>query len=127
MDGYRILNVRLGEAAKRAVGSGTNQLPDMALFASSIATNGYAKLPSGLMIQWGWFGINSTNGVVGNLSITLPVAFPINYLMVNAMFSTQDPSTRFVGFNSAQSSRSVINFTYVTPTTNSIFWIVLGY
>ncbi|HCR0303895.1 hypothetical protein KGY91_08230 [Enterobacter hormaechei] len=99
----------------------------MALFASSIATNGYAKLPSGLMIQWGWFGINSTNGVVGNLSITLPVAFPTNYLMVNAMFSTQDPSTRFVGFNSAQSSRSVINFTYVTPTTNSIFWIVLGY
>lgn len=119
--------LRLGEAAKRAVGSGTYQLPDMALFASSIATNGYAKLPSGLMIQWGWFGINSTNGVVGNLSITLPVAFPTNYLMVNAMFSTQDPSTRFVGFNSAQSSRSVINFTYVTPTTNSIFWIVLGY
>lgn len=119
--------LRLGEAAKRAVGSGANQLPDMALFASGIATNGYAKLPSGLMIQWGWFGINSTNGAVGNLSISLPVAFPTNYLMVNAMFSTQDPSTRFVGFNSAQSSRSVINFTYVTPTTNSIFWNVLGY
>ncbi|EOI3375024.1 phage tail protein [Enterobacter hormaechei] len=119
--------LRLGEAAKRTVGSGANQLPDMAYFASSISGNGYAKLPSGLIIQWGSFAVTTTNGVVNSLSVTLPVAFPASILMVNAMFSTQDPSTRFVGFDTAKSSRGVINFTYVTPTTNTIYWIVLGY
>ncbi|WP_410679443.1 MULTISPECIES: gp53-like domain-containing protein, partial [Enterobacteriaceae] len=118
---------RLGEAAKRTVGNSANQLPDMAYFANSIAGNGYAKLPSGLIIQWGSFAVTTTNGVVNSLSVTLPVAFPSSLLMVNAMFSTQDPSTRFVGFDTAKSSRGVINFTYVTPTTNTIYWIVLGY
>ncbi|HHA1470858.1 TPA: hypothetical protein ACOEAJ_001996 [Enterobacter kobei] len=120
-------NLRLGEAAKRTVGNGANQLPDMAYFANSIAGNGYAKLPSGLIIQWGSFAVTTTNGVVNSLSVTLPVAFPASILMVNAMFSTQDPSTRFVGFDTAKSSRGVINFTYVTPTTNTIYWVVLGY
>ncbi|MCY0775013.1 phage tail protein [Enterobacter cloacae complex sp. 2022EL-00788] len=119
--------LRLGEAAKRTVGNSANQLPDMAYFANSIAGNGYAKLPSGLIIQWGSFAVTTTNGVVNSLSVTLPVAFPSSLLIVNAMFSTQDPSTRFVGFDTAKSSRGVINFTYVTPTTNTIYWIVLGY
>ncbi|MBM3059970.1 phage tail protein [Citrobacter braakii] len=119
--------LRLGEAAKRAVGNGANQLPDMSYFANSIAGNGYAKLPSGLIIQWGSFAVTTTNGVVNSLAVTLPIAFPAALLMVNAMFSTQDPSTRFVGFDTAKSSRGVINFTYVTPTTNTIYWIVLGY
>ncbi|MGT1946606.1 phage tail protein, partial [Enterobacter hormaechei subsp. xiangfangensis] len=30
----------MGEAAKRTVGNGANQLPDMAYFANSIAGNG---------------------------------------------------------------------------------------
>ncbi|MGX5095448.1 hypothetical protein [Enterobacter hormaechei] len=50
--------LRLGEAAKRTVGNSANQLPDMAYFANSIAGNGYAKLPSGLIIQWGRFFIH---------------------------------------------------------------------
>ncbi|WBT22664.1 hypothetical protein [Enterobacter hormaechei] len=113
----------MGEAAKRTVGSGANQLPDMAYFASSISGNGYSKLPSGLIIQWGSFAVTTNYGVVNSLSVTLPVVFPASILMVNAMFSTQDPSTRFVGFDTAKSSRGVINFTYVTPTTNTIYWI----
>ncbi|MGX7885607.1 phage tail protein [Enterobacter hormaechei] len=119
--------IRLGEAAKRDVGNGVNQLPDMAFFANNIAANGYAKLPSGLLIQWGSFAVTTTNGAINSLSVTLPIAFPVSLLMVNAMFSTQDPSTRFVGFDTAKSSRGVINFTYITPTTNTIYWIALGY
>lgn len=91
-----------------------------------MATNGYSKLPGGLIIQWGWFAVNTTNGVVSNKNVDLPVALPTALLSVIAMFSTQDPSVRYVGFNTALNSRTQVNFTYVTPTSNSIFFIVVG-
>ncbi|MBS8950975.1 hypothetical protein KEQ75_15810, partial [Escherichia coli] len=46
-------NVGLGEAAKRNVGTGANQIPDMGSFMLSASVPGYQKLPSGLIIQWG--------------------------------------------------------------------------
>lgn len=42
----------LGNAAKRTVGSGVNQIPDMSLFSSSLGGNGWTKLPNGLIFQW---------------------------------------------------------------------------
>ncbi|MED0513800.1 phage tail protein, partial [Escherichia coli] len=35
---YIFINVGLGEAAKRNVGNGQNQIPDMAAFASSLSS-----------------------------------------------------------------------------------------
>ncbi|HHX8240140.1 TPA: gp53-like domain-containing protein [Enterobacter asburiae] len=92
-----------------------------------MTTNGYSKLPGGLIIQWGWFAVDATNGMVSNKNVNLPITLPTGLLSVIAMFSTQDPSTRHVGFNTALTSRSQVNFTYVTTTTNSIFYIVIGY
>lgn len=46
-------NLGLGEAAKRNVGTGSGQIPDMSSFASALSSSGYQKLPSGLIIQWG--------------------------------------------------------------------------
>jgi len=43
-------------------------------FTSSLAANGYQKLPSGLIIQWGWFV--SPDDTVN--TVTFPIAFP-NY------------------------------------------------
>ncbi|MGV4115190.1 phage tail protein, partial [Citrobacter freundii] len=43
-----IRNVQLGEAAKRDVGSGAGQVPDMISFQSG---GGWFKLPSGYVIQ----------------------------------------------------------------------------
>ena len=43
-------------------------------FGSSMAANGYQKLPSGLIIQWGTTATN-TSGVA---NVTLPIAFPSN-------------------------------------------------
>ncbi|MDN0366992.1 phage tail protein, partial [Escherichia coli] len=40
----------LGEAAKRNVGTGANQIPDMGSFMLSASVPGYQKLPSGLII-----------------------------------------------------------------------------
>ncbi|EFK44075.1 hypothetical protein HMPREF9346_04399 [Escherichia coli MS 119-7] len=47
------INVGLGEAAKRNVGTGENQVPDMNSFGNSLTANGYQKLPGGIIIQWG--------------------------------------------------------------------------
>lgn len=50
------INVGLGEAAKRNVGTGTNQIPDMGSFTLSVSGTGYQKLPSGFILQWGSIG-----------------------------------------------------------------------
>jgi len=46
------------------------------LFSSSLASNGYQKLPSGLIIQWGG-GTTSASGVV---AVTYPITFPTGAL-----------------------------------------------
>jgi hypothetical protein len=57
-----------------AVG-GSAQLKYAAAFGSLFSANGYQKLPSGLIIQWGSYqcAINSTS------TLALPVAFPNNF------------------------------------------------
>ncbi|EQA2192075.1 gp53-like domain-containing protein [Escherichia coli] len=48
-----LTNLGLKEAAKRDVGTGANQLPDMSSFQSILSTSGYQRLPGGIIIQWG--------------------------------------------------------------------------
>lgn len=62
----------LGGAAKRDVGTGNNQLPDMSSFATSLSGNGWQKLPGGLIIQWAQVLSNSG----GFAPWTYPIAFP---------------------------------------------------
>lgn len=68
----------MGDAAKRSVGTGVNQIPDMSSFISSFAQNGYFKLPGKLIIQWG--------EVTGSTTATVPANFPIPF--PNALMST---------------------------------------
>ncbi len=115
------------EAAKRDVGNGANQLPDMSNFAGSLGFNGYQKFPTGLIIQWGVFNVNGTSGAVGSTEITFPIAFPAAFRHVGALMSTNDPSQRFTGFDIANTTTTKARFTYVTPTANSIYWMAIGY
>lgn len=119
--------LRLGEAAKRGIGNGANQLPDMSNFAGSLSFNGYQKLPTGLIIQWGALNVNSTSGAVGTTDITFPIAFPTAFRHLSALMSTNDPSMRFTGFDIANTTTTKARFTYVTPTSNSIYWMAIGY
>lgn len=66
-----ITALSLGTASQRAVGIGANQIPDMNSFGSSLITNGYYKLPGGLIVQW----FTAT----GSTSATVPVNFPIPF------------------------------------------------
>lgn len=61
----------LKSAAQRDVGAGANQIPDMNSFTSSLASPGWQKLPSGLIIQWGTLNPSST----GEVNLQFPIAF----------------------------------------------------
>ncbi|WP_431021689.1 gp53-like domain-containing protein [Enterobacter hormaechei] len=49
----------------------------MSNFAGSLGFNGYQKLPTGLIIQWGALNVNGTSGAVGTTDVSFPIAFPI--------------------------------------------------
>ncbi|WP_445080351.1 gp53-like domain-containing protein, partial [Escherichia coli] len=54
-------------------------------------------------------------------------AFPAACRSVNALISTNDPSARSVGFDIGSTNRTKIRFTYTSATTNSIYWMAVGY
>lgn len=120
-------NLGLGSASKKDVGIGTNQIPDMTSFAKLFANNGYQKLPGGLIIQWGAVSVASTGGVSANTNVSFPIAFPSAPKSVTAIIQTSDPSQRFVGFDGANTTATTLRLTYVTNTTNAIYWTAMGY
>ncbi|EJH0757346.1 phage tail protein [Escherichia coli] len=103
------INVGLGEAAKRNVGSGQNQIPDMAAFASSLSSTGFQKLPSGLIIQWGIVSGAS------NYTVTYPVTFPNRSLALLAV-----PHTTSVAGISA------MGIANCSDISKSQFYIIVG-
>ncbi|HCP4471787.1 TPA: hypothetical protein ODO36_001724 [Escherichia coli] len=72
-------NLGLGEAAKRNVGTGANQIPDMGSFTLSVSGTGYQKLPSGFILQWGSIG---AQGIAQDVVTHFPIAFPNRCLRV---------------------------------------------
>ncbi|WP_089567718.1 gp53-like domain-containing protein [Escherichia coli] len=72
-------NLGLGEAAKRNVGTGANQIPDMGGFTLSVSGTGYQKLPSGFILQWGSIGVPD---IAQDVVTHFPIAFPNRCLRV---------------------------------------------
>ncbi|ELT7781782.1 hypothetical protein ACK3HF_18500 [Enterobacter kobei] len=62
-------NLGLKEAAKRDVGTGAGQIPDMSSFTNA---SGWQKLPGGKILQWGKAGFP-----VGQTQVSVP--FPISF------------------------------------------------
>ncbi|EME3716547.1 hypothetical protein VYM01_000389, partial [Escherichia coli] len=62
-------NLGLGEAAKRNVDTGDNQIPDMGAFASG---SGWFRLPGGYIVQFGTFSGNTTRFISGHFPIPFP-------------------------------------------------------
>ena len=120
-----LANLGLKTAAQRDVGTSANQIPDMSAFASLLTTNGYQKLPSGLIIQWGSVNIPTTG--LGSIDVTYPIAYPASFLGVWGTYVTSDPSTRFVGIDGGASTNIKVRLTYNSPTLNTIRWIGIGF
>ncbi|HCS4955924.1 TPA: phage tail protein [Escherichia coli] len=73
------LNVGLGDAAKKNVGTGSGQIPDMSSFGNQRADSGYQYLPGGLILQW---AITKTK--TSPETVSFPIAFPNRALCVVA-------------------------------------------
>ena len=85
-------NLGLGEAAKRGVGAGEGQVPDMAFFTGVKAESSYTKLPSGIIVQWGTVVIPASKFGAASQSWSqaervlgkFPIAFPERAVSIQA-------------------------------------------
>ncbi|HGC1456247.1 TPA: hypothetical protein ACIX2Y_002929 [Escherichia coli] len=102
-------NLGLGEAAKRNVGTGTNQIPDMSSFTSG---NGWCRYPDGTIFQRGV----SVAGAIGSPTfINFPIAFT-NYSTVQIV----------VSYDNAESSVNSIPSFAATPVSTGLGFSLMG-
>ncbi|CNH65442.1 tail fiber protein [Yersinia intermedia] len=96
-----LANLDLGDAAKRTVGAGTNQIPDMNSFTSGTVgtpgSTGYGvwfKLPSGVYIQYGLISGNTSGPVTASFPIPFPTSNSAVFVgcknTVNSAFASGD-------------------------------------
>ena len=94
-------------------------------FAASIASNGYQKLPSGLIMQWGLAASENT--------ITFPIAFPSAALSISSVASvTYDGFQRSnyvttVGKTGFFLGGVIQGASTPNPASFSSYWIAFGY
>ncbi|WP_244744918.1 gp53-like domain-containing protein [Paraburkholderia terricola] len=96
-------------------------------FSQSLANNGYAKLPSGLIVQWG----TSTIATQSMQTVTLPVAYPNAFILAagnTGTVITPNAASISLGFqgNGSKTSFNVIAGTASSGSTG-ISWISIGY
>lgn len=130
-----VKNLGLKTAAQRDVGTGTNQIPDMSYFTASLATNGWAKLPNGLIIQQG-VGGPLTPAVPDNV-INFNISFPNRCLFItehdigNSAKRTMIQigyvtSTAFSGYNLGVLDRTIPSGLQ-PPISATVQWFAIGY
>ncbi|OLF55402.1 phage tail protein [Pseudomonas chlororaphis] len=102
--------------------SGSETLRSSPLFAASMATSGYQKLPSGLILQWGTFSVVASST---DQTITLPIAFPVTFHSVVAT-SDYTPNSGVVGTVAATLSGSLASFIIRCSYGTSTRWFALG-
>ncbi|HBB1361304.1 phage tail protein [Escherichia coli] len=99
----------LGEAAKRNVGTGTNQIPDMSSFTSG---NGWCRYPDGTIFQRGV----SVAGAIGSPTfINFPIAFT-DYSTVQIV----------VSYDNAGSAVNSIPSFAATPVSTGLGFSLMG-
>lgn len=103
---------------------GTATLQHSYSFAKSLSTNGYQKLPSGLIIQWGSATVNDSEG---GANVTLPIAFPNAMLTCGAICSTDNSAMSFT-----PGTLSTIYFGGIVSGVNlskgaTFRWFAIGY
>ncbi|HEV7369104.1 pyocin knob domain-containing protein, partial [Arenibaculum sp.] len=87
--------------------------------ANSLQTGtGYQRLPSGLILQWGF-----TTNLSPSANVTFPIAFPSNIRCV-----TLGPVTSDLSIVTAANSMSLSGFTIVTNKvgTHNCYWFAIG-
>jgi len=124
-------NLGLGEAAKRDVGTGENQVPDMSSFNFKYIDDNTAvfTFPNGLIVQAGNLPISGQSA-----TLTFPVPFPIRVLAVaglNFNSSVNIPSliaSYAIYWSSAWEGSGRVNVNVGATQDNKAFrYIAIGY
>jgi hypothetical protein len=97
----------------------------------SLANNGYQKLPSGLIIQWGYAGVSGS----GDTVVTMPIAFPNSGLAVVLTPDASPPGNQVVAYTTYNFTASqftvaprYIQYAAAAGYANqSTRWIAVGY
>ncbi len=122
-------------AAQKDVGTGPNQIPDMGGFTALLGDNGWAKLPSGLIFQWGIAGPLTPQNpdAVANFNITFPnkCLFITEHDQGNAAQKSEIQigyvtTTGFTAYNLGVLDRTIPSGLQ-PPITASIPWFAIGY
>ncbi len=110
------------------VSGGTKSLKFSDVFATSLAANGYQKLPSGLIIQWGVRSCPFNTSNTAN-AVTLPIAFPNAALSIVTNINHTTPVN--ISMNSITDAITTSSFTIRTYSNNTftanVYWIAIGY
>ncbi|MFM0165652.1 hypothetical protein PQR39_35120 [Paraburkholderia sediminicola] len=112
-----------------AVVSGSIALGYSGLFGSSLAANGYQKLPSGLIIQWGT-AVSNSSGVA---TLTLPITFPTALLSANCNYVLSGTALGVAAQMSSSSTRSALYGNAFTTSSGAaissanVWFIAIGY
>lgn len=112
-----------GANAWGAIG-GSGQLGYSDKFGSSLGANGYQKLPSGLILQWGAAATNSS----GTAVVSFPIAFP-NAVLSAGVVATNGGGvgTLAAAVQSTSLGVSGMSLWYQTATAGvTLYWFAIG-
>jgi hypothetical protein len=121
----------LSGTANPATGLRSQALATMQKFADEFnllaGDNGYQKLPSGLIIQWG----SVTSSASADLVVNYPIQFPtLQFALVATAYisgnSTRDTNVMVRRDAPGLSQFSVGTFLTATRISEAIFWMALG-
>ena len=117
-------NLGLGEAAKREVGTGVNQIPDMASFTSG---PGWMKFPDGTIIQ---FGVSIAGPIGYPTTVNFPIPFTSGYRIATSFDSAINGATDCPAFATTPAGGGLLAFYLMSSRTGGTGaganWIAIG-
>lgn len=120
--GSEVTLVRISVTTWAAFGTGA--LRGSADFTANLSGNGYQKLPSGLIVQWGNAGnIASASSV----AVTYPIAFPNGALSASATVNTTTNTATPQSAGITYTSSSQLTIRNLSASTLGFTWIAIGY
>lgn len=126
--------ILIGGGSIELVSNGTywfvksGQMQHLDVFKASLSANGYQKLPSGLIIQWGKV---SLTGGINFTTVSFPIAFT-----VKAASITCTPADNLGGKTAESAELGVFTLStfqvavldpYATGSNTNLCWIAIGY
>ena len=97
---------------------------------ATLTPNGYQKLASGLIIQWGKVKLGLTNETRNSVSVNFPIQFPNGVFFIGANLSAT--VTGIYAFNELKSNSQCEVYVCstignITLNSSNVYWIALGY